>query len=424
MGGGVGRFFTNILPFECLHRHHFLLLEAPQNADFLDEQGVSWEVWACNVPRLEELVAKATLVEIDFWNHPALLIFLNRYVLPDCRLLVYSFVSGTHPPNILPIELFEFADWVIFPGPSSLNSVALPLIAKNYSVVFALGGVDRTKDIVHERHDGINVTYIGTASYQKLHSRFVDMCSNVLNRSEYVSFLIASNDTAEHISNQVHAKGIERKFEFFRNVSDIGSLLSKTDIFGYPLRSDHYGTGEQALLEAMGAGVPPVVLNNSAERLLVTNEETGIVVNGPEEYVEGVTRLASDRDLRRLLGRNARDYAIENFAQHKTVSEVQKIYGRVKKYSARDRSIDFVGDVSNDELGWKLFLKCLGYNAPPERWYRSDSPESRLYWLIESQKLEYVFFDNKGGLLAYLKYFPNDKILPIFLAELLLQLRS
>lgn len=418
LGGGVGRFFANVLPFDDLHKHHFLLLEKPKNRDFLDAAGISWEIWTGDLQALDQKVSEAKLVEIDFWNHPALLAFLHECKLKYCNLVVYSFVSGTHSPNILPTELFDFADWIIFPGPSSLSSRELPKDKENYSVVFALGGVDRTKTLKSKIHKGINVAYIGTAGYQKLHPEFVDMCYSILENNAEVRFSLATVDSNTHIYEDVNQRKIERNFRFFQNITDISTVLCTADIFGYPLRHDHYGTGEQALLEAMGAGVPPVVLNNSAESHIVSDKETGFIADNATEYVEAILRLASDERMRKILGQNARRYAIKNFCQRKTCRKLQETYQKItEEYPPRNRSMRLVQNTVEKKLGWELFLKCLGKNSAPTQWYNSLCPSARKYWLEKSQRLEYVSAKNKGGLLAYLSYFPEDEILNKYLRE-------
>ena len=48
------------------------------------------------------------------------------------------------------------------------------------------------------------------------------------------------------------------RVHFAGHIADPASALSGADIFFYPLQADHYGTAENALVEAMSLGVVPV----------------------------------------------------------------------------------------------------------------------------------------------------------------------
>ena len=78
--------------------------------------------------------------------------------------------------------------------------------------------------------------------------------------------------------------GVADRFDFLGQVSDVASQLATFDAFGYPLAPYHYGTGEQALIEALAVGVPPVVLGNGAEQHVVLDGVTGIVAEDERAY--------------------------------------------------------------------------------------------------------------------------------------------
>ena len=70
---------------------------------------------------------------------------------------------------------------------------------------------------------------------------------------------------------------------FMGQTSDSSAALANADIFFYPLQRDHYGTAENALVEAMSLGLTPVVLNNPPEMAIVRDSETGFVAKSIEE---------------------------------------------------------------------------------------------------------------------------------------------
>ncbi|MEY3019540.1 MAG: hypothetical protein RLZZ272_524, partial [Actinomycetota bacterium] len=62
-------------------------------------------------------VAAADLVDVTYWNHPALLALLRR-PLPAARVVVRSAVAGDTLPQIIPPELVPFPDaWILSAPP-------------------------------------------------------------------------------------------------------------------------------------------------------------------------------------------------------------------------------------------------------------------------------------------------------------------
>ena len=70
------------------------------------------------------------------------------------------------------------------------------------------------------------------------------------------------------------------------------------DIFFYPLQPDHYGTAENALVEAMSLGLMPVVLDNPAEMAIVRDGETGFVARSIERCTALLQTLLASPGLR------------------------------------------------------------------------------------------------------------------------------
>jgi glycosyltransferase involved in cell wall biosynthesis len=53
----------------------------------------------------------------------------------------------------------------------------------------------------------------------------------------------------------------------------------------------HYGTAENILLEAISAGVVPIVLNNPAEMALVEDRKNGFIVSGVKDFSDLISKL-------------------------------------------------------------------------------------------------------------------------------------
>ena len=98
----------------------------------------------------------------------------------------------------------------------------------------------------------------------------------------------------------------------FRGATDEPALaLDDAGIFFYPLQPDHYGTAENALIEAMSLGLVPVVLGNPAETAIVRDGETGLIAQTAASCARRLEELRGAPNLRGRLSRNAIDHVAQ-----------------------------------------------------------------------------------------------------------------
>jgi len=113
----------------------------------------------------------------------------------------------------------------------------------------------------------------------------------------------------ENISNK-EIKEYYRKAKIYWHAAGFDEDLEK-----YPERAEHFGI---STVEAMSAGVVPVVFNAGGQKEIVVNEESGFLWNKREELIEKTIDLTKDKNLLLKLSRAASDHA--------------KIFGRDKFY--------------------------------------------------------------------------------------------
>jgi glycosyltransferase involved in cell wall biosynthesis len=97
--------------------------------------------------------------------------------------------------------------------------------------------------------------------------------------------------------------------------TEVEELLS-CDIGIMPLRDDAYSRGKcgAKLLQYMGVGIPAVASPVGANREIIDQGETGFLARTDSEWVEALERLITDANLRRGLGRAARERVEHDFA--------------------------------------------------------------------------------------------------------------
>jgi hypothetical protein len=141
--------------------------------------------------------------------------------------------------------------------------------------------------------------------------------------------------------------------------------LSAAGIFFYPLRSDHYGTAENALIEAMSLGLTPVVLSNPAEMAIVRHGETGFVARTIDDCVASLQMLLASPDVRRAISQNA----IRDVAETRTPARSANGFVELWQSLLADpvRSHDFRSAIGATPAEWFLATQCL----PGETWRQS-----------------------------------------------------
>jgi glycosyltransferase involved in cell wall biosynthesis len=64
----------------------------------------------------------------------------------------------------------------------------------------------------------------------------------------------------------------------------------------------------------MSIGVPSVATNHGTACNIISQGETGFLVNTEEEWIEAIKNLIGDGDLRYKMGNSARKSVVENYS--------------------------------------------------------------------------------------------------------------
>jgi glycosyltransferase involved in cell wall biosynthesis len=90
---------------------------------------------------------------------------------------------------------------------------------------------------------------------------------------------------------------------------ELGQAYASADIFAFPSLAE---AGPMVILEAMASGLPVVVPHTGGASESVVDRETGFVVQSMEQLEQRLEKLIGDRELRRRMGRRARQFAEEH----------------------------------------------------------------------------------------------------------------
>ena len=340
MGGGVGKVLSGVASYTARmntsYRHRILLLEQPEKTNFVEICRARGVELICGASRdeLQEAVHSADIVQIEWWHHPRMAAFLANFPNVKTRLAVWAHVSGCYYPYI-PTSFLRIPQCFIFTSPYSLEnpywSAEEQMWARAHcSVVYSSGGFVAEASKQSERTDGrFVVGYVGTQSFAKLHHDFVRYCQSVSHIPGIVFVLVGDTTNREQILEEAREAGIDQKFHFIDYVSDVNAELAQMDVFGYLLNPHHFGTTENALLEAMAAGLPVVARNQCTEKYLIAHGQTGMLVHDIKEYRQTIEWLFAHPKERSHLGRAAREAVLRDFSAVKTVEHLHAVYAEM-----------------------------------------------------------------------------------------------
>lgn len=349
---------------------------------------------------LEQHISGADIVQLEWWHHPIVAGWMCSGNWPPMRLVVWSHVSGLHPPEIPP-AFVGVPHRFLFTSPCSLDHPALAALkttlGERMGVVVSSGGfAELPSYVVRRPGQSLRVGYIGTLNFSKMHPKIVDFVAAV-RLPKFRLSLVGDPTTGDRLLTEATAKGCAERFELRGYQSNIAKELENCDVLAYVLNPLHYGTAENALLEAMAMGVVPIVLNNPAERHLVQHMETGLVVTGPEEFADALGWLATHQAERARLSANAASTVRTTFSIERTADGLWRHYEAV--LGQNKRTFDFRPVFGRDPADW--FRSCQG----SEVWRFCDDANTKQ---IVGRGPEFLYEKTKSSVFHYQNVFPTD----------------
>ncbi|WP_232035678.1 glycosyltransferase family 4 protein [Methylomusa anaerophila] len=417
MGGGVGNVISRLAT--CSDGriiHKIVLLEEPVKNNFVEiakAAGVPILIRPDNLEMENSLaISDIDIIVVHWWHHPRIAKFLHDLPRMPMRLIIWSHISNLTVPALNP-NLLLASTRVLFTTEASYEAEVFANLPKNVlkdkaGLVYGCGGFDDFPKIDREQHSGFNIGYLGLVGYSKLHPDFVDFCDAV--NIPAAKFILAGDAPAkQQVDRQIREKNIKNPFIYIGYVNDIKPVLAQFDVFGYPLMPYHTCTTENAILEAMAAEVPPVVLNQLTEKYIVQDGKTGILVSGREEYGQAMNLLYNNPEFRRFLGKNAREHVLSKF----TLKKLSDSFYRNCEIAMQQpkQILNFRKHMGNSPAEW--FISCLGKDCQSFK----ISMEAEIFNQTENIKKLILSTSpllkqsNKSSVFHYQREYPGDAML-------------
>jgi L-malate glycosyltransferase len=382
LGGGVGRVLSQVAKYHATHNtsieEEFICLETPEKTQFIaaiEKSGVTVSIEP-GYAKVRERIARADIVQLEWWHHPLMAKWLHDASGMHCRLAVWAHTSGLHYPAF-PKNFTTLPHAFMATTAASPADVTVP----------SSGGFD---DIPARKEFNTGATrygYIGSLNEAKLHPRIME-------------FLTAANIHAKFYGDADVATPLRTSLAIERMgyTDKPAAALMAMDVFVYLLNPLHYGTTENALLEAMAAGVAPIVMNNPVEMSIVRHGETGLVVDSPKSFAEAIRYLESNPDARVRMAKTAAADIRRRFSLAATAGGLCAQYENI--LTSAKRTFDFCPIFGETPFDW--FMAGLGAYAPLFAPGAEDTKRK------ERGTLPFLYEKSKSSLAHFLRDFPED----------------
>ncbi|MCB1775844.1 MAG: glycosyltransferase family 4 protein [Candidatus Competibacteraceae bacterium] len=405
LGGGVGKVLSRLAAQSAQReddlQHIIACLETPEKSDFVNHVRMhGGKVLICpERETLDEAVGAADIVQLEWWHHPVVAAWLGTSALLPMRLVVWSHISGLYMPA-LPLAFVTAPHRFLFSSPCTWSHPEFAALSADLrgkvDAVFSSGGFDDLPDApVRPMVGALRVGYLGTLNFAKLHPRLLDFVAAV-DMENFRLVLVGDPSTGEALLDEAARRGLSDRLEIRGYRSDVAAELSSFDVLAYLLSPLHYGTTENALLEAMAMGVIPIVLDNPAERCLVHDGETGLIVDSPQTFAAALTWLSSEPGARKRLSHAADQEVRQRFAIEHTAERLLVHYQAMM--AEEKRTWDFQPIFGARPADW--FRSCQG----PEAWRFQDDGTVDM----SGAPPPILYEANKGSVFHYQRTFPDD----------------
>jgi len=194
---------------------------------------------------------------------------------------------------------------------------------------------------IHERIDAKNFFHISTNSFiigsvGRLHpDKNFTILLQVINKIQYINpnlnvIIAGTGEQLNELEKQSAKLGLSNIVKLIGVQKEISKLLWVYDIF--VLTSLVEGS-PNALLETMSSGLPVIATDVGGVPEIIKNNQNGILIPKQDEnaLVEKIIQLMNNPELRTRLGKNAREFVLENHSIDNTVKNLENIYFQLLK---------------------------------------------------------------------------------------------
>ena len=179
-------------------------------------------------------------------------------------------------------------------------------------------------------HDSLtrHIVSVGRLDPEKGQHCFIQAL-NLLNTqfacSDFTATILGDGDLREELHHLVNFYRLSNRIQLPGYCQDIFTILSSAHLFVLPSLHE---SSPNALIEAMGVGLPCIASAVGGVLDLIEDRESGLLVPPaePEALAEAIHRLLTNRELTLHLGKNARRKIHQMFNNEQSIRQLEEVY--------------------------------------------------------------------------------------------------
>ena len=371
LGGGVGKAITTLILNDKKNSHKVLCLEKPKTKKFYNIIKSKTKITSLEKEILKQ-IKRCDIIQIEYWPHPILLKILSTINILDKKIVFWCHFSGLGHP--------KFHKKLVGSGLQLIltTDVTNDIIKKKFPVISSASVLKKSKSKSPLKKEN-NFFYIGSLHKFKVHNDFLNII--VKNIEQLKTFNIyGENELIRIYRKKITRNSLKKKIFFHGFQRDVKKVYNKYRYLLYLLKKNHYGSAENVLIESMGEGVIPIVLNNNVEKKIIKNNYNGYILQNTKDLKNLLFNINTNKSHYLKISKNCKNFANNNFSVNKMVKKFEIIYRKLKK----------TPKINLDEIFLKDSLK--------------------MYELISGKKNSHNLYSyNKSGLNHFMKYLKIKK---------------
>lgn len=170
----------------------------------------------------------------------------------------------------------------------------------------------------HELKATIKLIYIGRYAVYKNHVFVVEIAKELKRlKANFEITLLGDGVEFNNVKQLVYENNLQTNVIMLGNVDFVEKYLQESDIYIHTAYYEPFGL---VLLEAMASGLPCIILNGKGNKYIIKEGFNGYMFNeqDPKLFADKIVSLHSDKELWRLMSKNAQDYASTYKIEDKT----------------------------------------------------------------------------------------------------------
>jgi glycosyltransferase involved in cell wall biosynthesis len=233
----------------------------------------------------------------------------TRLVVVAQRVSEDALGEGVHPQRIIEIA----------------NGVSLPKVEP--------AAIVRVRNELKVSERDIFLLSVGRLRYQKAHNILLRAMPKVLEKFPNAVLLIAGEGILrQELEDEALQLGISERVKLLGVRSDTPVLMSSSDIFLFPSRFEGM---PNALLEAMGYGLPVIATGVQGVDEIIRDGENGILIplDNPKAVADAILRLLNNPEERRRIGKAALETIEKEYTLDKMCAQYESLLTAGRKKS-------------------------------------------------------------------------------------------